>query len=1311
MSQINRYNIQKVSEGTLEQNLSSQDEALVPSYSLGPVPFLVGKHQIDVSFYTLDGIFLETSENIKTYSILGVNQGEDVTEVSVFPVQDALDHGYLGDVQVEYRVTDNMFSPSQDKDPEGILFIREISSDRTEIRATSTTLTEDQMQSFAQNLYRELNLAAYFKGVYLKFEEGLEAWCINVMTEVLDGKLLVTFKTYEPLPDTVVPKSRFRVLKQIGGTARFEVTRTVEILEEEDTSLRLRGPNFDIETTSADLGVVTDYLNFKELFSYPENLKSLNLYSVLKEQGIELGIDHSDFANFIHFSSAAERLENFRYKLGLIQGYEKELELEKPEAEKNQIRDLIQGIIDNFDHYDRYLYFEKTDTAWPKMATERPYINLSLTDANSWFQERLRVAQEYDSNNPDALVKTVPQAIRSDERNEPYLIFVHMIGQQFDDEWIYAKAVSKRYNGDNRLNFGLSKDLVRDALKSFGVELETTNQNLSRFFDACVPGEAYRTGSETSVNTLMTITAGTSNEYDGEYVEPLARHSVPDLDGGYAVPYIAATGRRVIYSPEGEIIGYVTGSDGEVLGQLIDAGYSLKAWPDSTEFQPILEDDYRKEIYKRIFHNIPLLLKTKGTSRGLRALITCFGIPEDLLEISVTGGAKLDQLGPFFGPEYRTTSSLDRIRTDNTGSAAALLFDETTGIFISGTVLSLDRQIQQPGQDYQRGTNTVEVGFRLNAQLDKQVKDYLISSSSEFDYDNLIGDPRNTEENYGKAFTLLRNQVLPELWGDQGILPLRTPTAILRLIRYYDSVLFRTLQSFVPARDVVSTGAIIDDNILHRNKYKGVDPKAQDLKEVTGSIETVYIDGGEAGCLKVLRGGRPAGKSPQTASFVIKATSVRNVTESRECPTVDYIEDSKISVGSKFVPKTVFDDSPRYTGELAGTDYEVTNGELNEQNIYKRGGSSSKTITYALDYRFLCLPRFPIDTILDAVGIIEGNYIPINTSLLGTEYSTTATVLGKPVQKIVTTNLASKKTSLEINCPRDKFQGCLFKTVQSTPDKYVNYLGLDPDLRWAGEDLGRYKDLELLKVHSGSPTFLLLPSDPANLGTGGVLNNEIYKDDLWNGFLQSSYREIYPRVVENSSGPVLSLRIREAGWKKVLTPQVRTVSLEDIGILELYTLFVGNERTIFEKLKDLNPGLNNNSLSKIYLYINELNDFNPFVVIDFDDGDGKVKIWEVESDSYWENWAVLKGYGGDVNGWNSPEDVKNYLNTRYAPQAESKGLVVMGVEVRDYTGKIITTGGSSLVLIESYMGTPYIFSQGTGTGGVGKFQMLLENWI
>lgn len=47
------------------------------------------------------------------------------------------------------------------------------------------------------------------------------------------------------------------------------------------------------------------------------------------------------------------------------------------------------------------------------------------------------------------------------------------------------------------------------------------------------------------------------------------------------------------------------------------------------------------EIWKRILNNLPYLYKTKGTIRGLKALITCYGIPSSILYVREYGGPDL----------------------------------------------------------------------------------------------------------------------------------------------------------------------------------------------------------------------------------------------------------------------------------------------------------------------------------------------------------------------------------------------------------------------------------------------------------------------------------------------------------------------------------------------------------------------------------------------------------------------------------------------------------------------------------------------
>ena len=53
-------------------------------------------------------------------------------------------------------------------------------------------------------------------------------------------------------------------------------------------------------------------------------------------------------------------------------------------------------------------------------------------------------------------------------------------------------------------------------------------------------------------------------------------------------------------------------------------------------------EDRTRETWKRVINNLPYLLKTKGTERGIRALINCYGIPSTILRIKEYGGPEVD---------------------------------------------------------------------------------------------------------------------------------------------------------------------------------------------------------------------------------------------------------------------------------------------------------------------------------------------------------------------------------------------------------------------------------------------------------------------------------------------------------------------------------------------------------------------------------------------------------------------------------------------------------------------------------------------
>ena len=67
------------------------------------------------------------------------------------------------------------------------------------------------------------------------------------------------------------------------------------------------------------------------------------------------------------------------------------------------------------------------------------------------------------------------------------------------------------------------------------------------------------------------------------------------------------------------------------------SGYDYVTTEITASNKIIPQDNVNKRLYKRIYHSLPYLLKTKGTIAGLRALITAYGVPDTILRINEFG--------------------------------------------------------------------------------------------------------------------------------------------------------------------------------------------------------------------------------------------------------------------------------------------------------------------------------------------------------------------------------------------------------------------------------------------------------------------------------------------------------------------------------------------------------------------------------------------------------------------------------------------------------------------------------------------------
>ena len=59
-----------------------------------------------------------------------------------------------------------------------------------------------------------------------------------------------------------------------------------------------------------------------------------------------------------------------------------------------------------------------------------------------------------------------------------------MIGQHFDNIFLYTQDVTNKYNADNRVNYGVSKDLVADILRDMGIKIYQNNFSTNDLYSA-----------------------------------------------------------------------------------------------------------------------------------------------------------------------------------------------------------------------------------------------------------------------------------------------------------------------------------------------------------------------------------------------------------------------------------------------------------------------------------------------------------------------------------------------------------------------------------------------------------------------------------------------------------------------------------------------------------------------------------------------------------------------------------------------------------------------------------------------------------
>ena len=558
------------------EDYSTSDENLISSVEVSTL-FNPSTDYIEYYIYNPNngGLVFPPSEVSPSYT----NYILEDNILVINPKEDLNSEGYFdGNYNTFYNFLSTRLASNFDQR----YYISEISSDRTEIRLDSNDISTENIISSSLDFIQERNTDEYYPDFYLNFGNNQLVIANNILLDTST----VLIKLYEPLPPQYQLKSTLWVVEQIADPIAYlvELINTPIIV---DNSIKLKGPNLNLKI-KGQVNNSTEAINYESLIntSLTSSLQQIN--SFYEDPSIQINIDYTEFSNFIKFSSAEKRLNNFFYKLGQIESWTDSassgsgVSIVNSSGSTAYYQNLINETINEFDNYEYYLYYTSGSKSWPKSNSSQPYVQFPTTssEVQTWITASSATASLYDENNQDWVYYAIPEYLREDSANQPYLDFTNMVGHFYDENiWVYIKDITNKWDNDNRIDSGISRDLIAQQLRDLGFNLYENQFSSFNLF----------------VSTLGLTPSGSYFPF-------------PDMTGSLPTP----SGFEYVNNS-------ITGSN-EILPQ----------------------DDVNKRLYKRIYANLSYLYKKKGTVDGIRTLATIYGIPNTLLRIDEFGGKDKD---------------------------------------------------------------------------------------------------------------------------------------------------------------------------------------------------------------------------------------------------------------------------------------------------------------------------------------------------------------------------------------------------------------------------------------------------------------------------------------------------------------------------------------------------------------------------------------------------------------------------------------------------------------------------------------------
>ena len=367
----------------------------------------------------------------KNYSVPNNGVTGDVDATTELSFDPAFDIQQLGFSRGSFITDYNVLRPKIYLGVERVFFIKEISSDRLELRLNSTELPNNLILSGGSSFINEFYGTPYFKEFYLNFGQNRFIPAVNIALDLSDDKYSVLIKLINPLPVEFTQNDRIGIVDKLSIDDRFSVSITIDITP--PALPTLRPANFNLDTDYLVAGS-TPYYNYNQITNVTSSQNPLfqRLLTYMSSSTFQINVDYTDYNNFIHFSSATERLNAFQYKINQIELYNKTItsaSLSSAPASALTVTtslNSINKIIKSFDGYENYLYFESSSYAWPKINNTKPYqlYSVSSSQVITWYSGSYNSGSIYDDNNQNYLLNALPTYITDNSSNEQLFTYI-----------------------------------------------------------------------------------------------------------------------------------------------------------------------------------------------------------------------------------------------------------------------------------------------------------------------------------------------------------------------------------------------------------------------------------------------------------------------------------------------------------------------------------------------------------------------------------------------------------------------------------------------------------------------------------------------------------------------------------------------------------------------------------------------------------------------------------------------------------------------------------------------------------------------